>query len=32
MYEDASPLLVQAKAIFRNTILPQDMVSVSVAA
>jgi ribonuclease Z len=30
MYEDATPLLAQAKAIFRDTILPQDMVTVSV--
>ena len=30
MYEDASPLLTQAKTIFRESILPQDMVTVSV--
>ena len=32
MYEDANPLLRQAKAIFPDTILPQDMVTVSVVA
>ena len=30
MYEDASPLLAQAKAVFPETILPHDMLSVSV--
>ncbi|MGA2628500.1 MAG: ribonuclease Z [Candidatus Bathyarchaeia archaeon] len=32
MYENAAPLLAQAKAIFRDTILPQDMVTVTVTA
>jgi ribonuclease Z len=32
MYEDASPLLAQARKVFRETILPQDMVTVSVPA
>ena len=32
MYEDANPLLRQAKAIFPDTILPHDMVTVSVVA
>ncbi len=31
MYEDASPLLAQAKRIFRETILPVDMATVHVA-
>ena len=32
MYEDATPLLREAKAVFPHTILPQDMETVSVAA
>jgi ribonuclease Z len=32
MYEDASPLLAEAKKVFHQTILPQDMQTVSVAA
>jgi ribonuclease Z len=32
MYEDATPLLAQARRVFRETILPQDMVTVSVPA
>jgi ribonuclease Z len=30
MYEDATPLLIQARSIFRNTILTNDMMSVYV--
>ena len=30
MYEDAKPLLVQAKRVFRNTVLAQDMMTVYV--
>ena len=30
MYEDANPLLVQARRIFRNTILTQDMMTIYV--
>jgi ribonuclease Z len=30
MYEDATPLLAEAKKVFRETILPRDMETVSV--
>jgi len=32
MYEDASPLLAEARRVFRQSILPRDMETVSVVA